>query len=302
MTMTRRLLFGLLAEGARRLFAAASTPPQPSSRSYRVDATILLLSLPIFTRAGVGKGHARHAVTRSVDHCVHALEFAAGSLPDRARGLNRLGMIREIVAEAETGVLEASYFGFMTASKEESVGEARQALASSLPESMFVAIQGQSRPGEAHSLRARFYSDARTGWSDLERAAQAAIRNPDQSAGESRFQAGRSGSASPTFLFALCRAMSSSQAQMKQTYVYSAAEYELTTSKRPDPRTGRRLADKGLVFQPESVTVLSGTIRNLRTGDKTPFRIWTEDASRSVPLRIEYQPRGFLQLALEAEA
>ena len=78
MTVTRRLLLGLLAEGARRLFAGATTPPQPSSRNYRVDATILLFSLPIFTRAGVGKGHARHVFTRSPDRSVHELEFGAG--------------------------------------------------------------------------------------------------------------------------------------------------------------------------------------------------------------------------------
>jgi hypothetical protein len=64
---------------------------------------------------------------------------------------------------------------------------------------------------------------------------------------------------------------------------------------------GRRFAERGLVTRPESVIVLSGDTHNLRTGAKTPFRIWTQEASLSVPLRIEYQPRGFLQLALEAE-
>jgi hypothetical protein len=301
MMITRRILFGLLAEGARRLFAAAIPQPQPNARNYRVDATILLFSLPIFTRAGVGKGHARHAVTHSPDHSVHELEFAAGSLPDRAHGLNRLGLIRETVAETETGILEASYFGFMTASKEESLGEARKALNNSMAQSTFVAIEGQSRPGEAHSRRARFNSDARAGWNELEREAEAAVRDPAHTSGESRFQSGRPGAAAPTFLFALWLAMSSGEARVKQTCVYSGAQFELTTSKRSDARMGRRLAEKGLVSRPESVTVLSGTIHNLRTGDKTPFRIWTDEASRSVPLRIEYQPRGFLQLALEAE-
>lgn len=305
MTITRRLLLGLLAEGGRRLFAGESPRSQFSTRSYRVDATILLFSLPIFTRAGVGKGHARHVVNDLLDRSVHDLEFAAGSLPERARGLNRLGMIRETVTESETGmILEASYFGFMTASKEESFGEARKALNSSLAQSMFVAIEGQSRPGEAHSRRARFYSDVQAGWNGydrLQREAEAAVRNPVQASGESRFQSGSSEVAAPTFLFALYRAMSSGEAQLKQTYVYSGARYELTTSKRPDSRAGRRFAEKGLVSRPESVIAVSGIIRNLHTGDKTPFGIWIEKASRSVPLRIEYQPRSFLQLALEAE-
>lgn len=305
MKITRRLLLGLLAEGGRRLLAGEDPRPAVGTRQYRVDATILLFSLPIFTRAAVGKGHARHVVNDSSGRSVHELEFAAGSLPERARGLNRLGMIRETVAEADTGILEASYFGFMTASKEESLGEARKALNNPLAQSMFVAIEGQSRPGEAHSRRARFYADAKTGWNDydhLEREAVAAVRNPAQASGENRFQSGTSGAAAPTFLFALYRAVSSGESQWKQTYVYSGARYELTTSRKPDSRTGRRFAEKGLVSQPESVIVLSGTIRNLMTGDKTPFRIWTEKMGRSVPLRIEYQPRSFLQLALEAEA
>jgi hypothetical protein len=302
MTITRRFLFGLLAEGGRRLFAAAPEPQvQPNSRIYRLDATVLVFSLPIFTRAGVGKGHARHVFTRTADRSVHELEFGAGSLPDRAHGLNRLGMIRETVAEAGAGILEANYFGFMTASKEESLGEAKRALANAAAQSTFVAIEGQSRPGEAHSRRARFLSNARTGWNELEREAEAAVRNPALTSGESHFQSGVSGAAAPTFLFALWGAMSSGQARLKQTYVYSGAQYELTTSRKPDPRMGRRFAERGLVTRPESVIVLSGDTHNLRTGAKTPFRIWTQEASLSVPLRIEYQPRGFLQLALEAE-
>ena len=210
-------------------------------------------------------------------------------------------MIRETVAETETGILEASYFGFMTASKEESLGEARKALNTSTAQSTFVAIEGQSRPGEAHSRRARFLSDARTGWNELEREAEAAVHDPAQTSGESRFQSGRPGAAAPTFLFALWGAMSSGEARLQQTYVYSGDRYELTTSRKPDPRMGRRFADKHLVSRPESVIALTGTIHNLRTGNKTPFRIWHEEASLSVPLRIEYQPRAFLQLALETE-
>jgi hypothetical protein len=301
MTITRRLLLGLLADGARRMFGAGSIPPQPNARTYRVDATILLFSLSIFTRAGVGKGHARHGVTRSLDRSIHELEFAAGSLPDRAHGLNRLGLIRETVAEAGTGILEASYFGFMTASKEESLGEARKALAASTARSTFVAIEGQSRPGEADSRRARFYSDARAGWNDLEREAKAAVRDPALTSGQSRFPSGRPGAAAPTFLFSLYRAMASGETHLKQTCVYSGDRFELTTSKKPDPATGRRFADKGLALRAEAVVALTGTIHNLRTGNKTPFRMWSEEASLSVPLRIEYQPRGFLRLALEAE-
>jgi hypothetical protein len=46
-----------------------------------------------------------------------------------------------------------------------------------------------------------------------------------------------------------------------------------------------------------------GTIRNLRTGHETLFRVWLDGASNSVvPVRIEFQPRSFLRLTFEAVA
>ena len=46
----------------------------------------------------------------------------------KAAGLNRLGFIREKSIRQESLVREASYFGVMTASPEESVEEAHKAL------------------------------------------------------------------------------------------------------------------------------------------------------------------------------
>ncbi len=303
MLFTRRFVLGLMAAGARRLFADATGQRQPGVRGYRVDATIILFSLPVFSRPGVGRGYARCLTRQSSDRSVHEMEFAAGSFPERAHGLKRLGMIRETVAEAGSGILQADYFGFMTLSQEESVGDARKALSSSEGTNTFVAIEGESRPGEAYSRRARFNAEGTVGWNQHERLAReaaAAIRNPNQASGESRFST-RDNGAVPTFLFAISRALTAGRAQMKQTYVYSRAQYELTTTRKSDSRMGRRLAEKGLVSKGESVVVLNGVIRNLQTGVKTPFRIWTGETSGAVPLRIEFQPRGFLQLALEAE-
>jgi hypothetical protein len=302
--ITRRLALGLMAAGVQRLFAAPGSEARPGMRPYRVDATILILSLPIFTRSGVGRGYARYAVTGSPDRSVHEMEFAAGSLPERAHGLNRLGMIRETSTETPGGLTEARYFGFMTASREESIGEARKALSSSIDHCLFLAIEGESQPGEVLSRRARFYADARNGWNErgrLQQAAEVAVHNQTDTSGEARFRPGPTDAVVPTFLFALSRAMRAHPGQSRQTFVYSGSLFDLTTFKKEDRRTGRRLAGKGLTARPESVMALSGTIRNRRTGNKTPFRLWAEEGGDLIPLRIEYQPRGFLQLALEAE-
>jgi hypothetical protein len=45
-----------------------------------------------------------------------------------------------------------------------------------------------------------------------------------------------------------------------------------------------------------------GRLRNLRTGHPTEFRLWIEGSPDSiVPVRIDFQPRSFLRLILEAE-
>ena len=295
--LTRRTLLAILAAGAGRAWAGGAAPGRsPAGYSYRVDATVLLLSIPVFTRTGVGSGYARHRGTRGAG--IHEFEFAAGSVPERAHGLNRMGMIRESVSEAGEGIEEAHYFGFMTASGEENLAEARKALEKHAATSTYVAIEGQSRAGMATCRKARF--EAETGsmdWPRLIEKAELACKEAAGRASEERVPCGHG--TLPTFLYALYRAIDSARPQEHQTFTYSRDRYELTTRKDPDARTGQRLAERGLPVRAESVVRLTGTIRNQRAGSHTPFRLWVEEGS-AVPLRIEYQPRGFLQLALEA--
>jgi hypothetical protein len=304
--ITRRFFLGLSVAAIRRLLGSETAlEPLPAARSYRVDATILLFSLPIYTRTNVGYGYAKHSVTRDADRSTHLLEFAARSLPERARGLNRLGLIRETVAENGGGIVEAHYLGFMTASREESLSEAKKALNNSSAQTLFVAIEGESRPEEVHSRRAHFVADAGAGaaeWKRLQTMAEAGLRDPTETGGERQSRPASADGAPPTFLFALLKAVRSREEKLRQVYVYGRDRFELATARKPDPRMGQRLAAKGIAHRAVSVAAMAGTIRNLRTGERIVFRIWTEDGGDPVPLRIEYQPRSYLQLALETEA
>lgn len=285
--ITRRLFLGLAAESARRLLAGEAAS---ASRAYRVDATILFLSIPLFTRRNVGAGYARHLV--KPDTGEHVLEFAAGSLPERARGLNRLGLIRERVT---AGGAEAHYFGFMTSAREESLGEAKKTLYKSPGASLFVAIEGENRRSAARCRRAQFTSGEPAGamrWSHLEGKAESALKDSGWTVESSSAQ---------TFLYALLQAVQSPAERLRQEYVYGRDRFELVTARKRDAAAGRRLQAKGLAVQPAKVVMLSGSIRNLRTGWRTTFRIWTEQDGNPVPLRIEYRPRGFLVLALETD-
>src|SRR5215472_815896 len=72
-----------------RLFPGGVLPAGRSdSRRYRVDATILLMSLPVFRRAGVGEGALSLRESRDENGRRLVLEFSAASDPARAHGLD----------------------------------------------------------------------------------------------------------------------------------------------------------------------------------------------------------------------
>src|ERR1700722_19792184 len=106
-------------------------PTVAFQRRYRMDATILLLGAPLFTRQAAGGGYASVEIGAGANQraTASALQFAAGSSPARAHGLNRFGILREAAAERETGT-ELAFAGLMTRAREESFEQGRKALAS----------------------------------------------------------------------------------------------------------------------------------------------------------------------------
>ena len=159
----------------RRMFLqtiAALTSPLPAifamkpllRRDYRADAVILLFSLPIYTREGVGGGFAAARLQNDAGQSVESLQFAAGSDPDRARGLNRLGFIQETVTTDAGGPAESIYTGFMTASEEESFAQAKSALEKNGDKLQYQGIEGAIHAGAARSRSVRFETPASWNW------------------------------------------------------------------------------------------------------------------------------------------
>src|SRR5580658_1535758 len=72
----------------------SETSPPSSSRTYRADAVILLLGIPIYRRAGVGGGQASFEETGEGASLRRTLFFAGGSEPKRALGLRRVGWMQ----------------------------------------------------------------------------------------------------------------------------------------------------------------------------------------------------------------
>jgi hypothetical protein len=251
---------------------------------------ILFLGIAIFRRAGVGGGQASLEETGEGVALRRTLFFAGGSDPKRAHGLNRLGWMREVVLGPDSNPSEATYFGLLSSSPEESLDHARKSVdAQPAGRGIFAASNGRHTAGHSRSAVTHFDYVNGALWSDRGLIEQA----------QSTFHAGVNwretswpnspNQTPPTFLLQLATLLKQRSRHAVGRYVYNEQEYQLELDA---PQTGRNR---------ERLLPVKGKIRNLRTGYETLFRLWLEEASDSiVPVRFEVQPRSFLRLTFEA--
>ncbi len=286
------ILASLFRPHRLRCQSAASSPAASSSRTtsrtYRADAVILLLGIPIYRRTGVGGGQSSLEETGDGDGQRRTLFFAAGSDPKRAHGLSRLGWMREVVLGPESNPTESAYLGVLTSSPEESLEHARQSVATSpAGHSIFAAVNGRNTTGHSRSAVTHFEFSTGAIWSDRGLIEQA----------QSTFQANADwretswpnppNQAPPTFLLELATLLKQRARRAVGRYVYSEQEYLLELD-------AAQTRDRDRLLQ------VRGKIRNLRTGNDTLFRLWLDSSDSVVPVRFEVQPRSFLRLTFEA--
>ena len=101
--------------------------------NYQVSATVLLpllfVSIPLARRDDVGFGsassrdfHAEHGMR------LRTYEFFATSIPEQARGLNRLGFLREALLVEGDAVRSTAHFGVVSSNREQTRAEAEARL------------------------------------------------------------------------------------------------------------------------------------------------------------------------------
>jgi hypothetical protein len=301
-----RRLWG--ARGASLLVEQLGLHPgeHPGSRQnayYRVDATILLLSIPIYKRRGAGGGCVELEQCREGDRDTLCIRFSAGSNPERARGLNRLGYIEEVIVSRTNAVEELAYFGFITSSPEKDVAEARRAIEKSgQTAATYSAAEGHIRSGIETSRKSSLtLSDSPT-WTQtglLRKHIRTAFLDDKEAEVHTRKREGLPA----TFLFSLLSAVCDRKNTFEACYSYLARDYRIRVEKRPDPEEGRLLAQDGLTGSPDTVVVLKGTIQELEKNKSFKFRLWTEDTGRpELPIRFEYRVRSFLRLSFERDS
>jgi hypothetical protein len=84
-------------------------------------------------------------------------------------------------------------------------------------------------------------------------------------------------------------------------YAYSRRMFRLSVKRSPDPKATDYFRDLGMLSPRSDIVKVHGTIQDLDGGKEGEFRVWAEKgAARPLPLRIEYQPNGYIRLTLEA--
>lgn len=296
----------LLAAVARLFAERTAESPIAAETGYRADAVILLFGIPIFTRKGVGSGIGVYAETMRGEEREITLEFSAGSDPKAAKGLNRYGSIREVVVERMTPgrqpiAVQASYFGFMTSSPEESREQAQRVLNSAAGvDQPCTTVEGSIDPTESLTRKTTLSVPSSHSWRSLRQ-----LTPPLQTAVRSTLpkRRARSSNMPPvTFLYSVIRGIGSGKGKSESVYSYMGDDYRLRLEQKPDPAAGRRMHEAGLTRTPDRVMVVQGLITNLSNDKKTQFRLWRHDGNAGLPLRIEYHARAFLKLIFEQQA
>lgn len=248
-------------------------------RHYRMDAAVLLLGAPLFTRERAGGAYA----SVEMGTAAIALQFAAGSFPARAHGLNRFGILREAVLE-RPGAVECSFAGLMTHTHEQSFEQARRALETSAGSAEGVVARGRTAGSGTDSTAETWIENIDlppgSDWSNLSDTLSTALRHaPRTSPRETAC-----GQAT-TFLHAMRAAALCREPVATRQFVHAGKPYQLTTRRRP-----------------ERPLELDGVIRDLEGGRHAQFRTTYAAGDESgLPIRIEYRPRSFLRLTFEME-
>ena len=274
------------------------------TRAYTATAYVTLMSITIFSRASVGGGFASLDEEEAKAGCDIRLRFFAGSSPERAHGLNRLGYIDEHVQEQKGAPAAIRYFGFITANRETSLKEARVALDSSGHKSVtYVAAEGLSRGATVRYCVRDMLLPAHYRWVDSEQLLRQVTSNWNSRPADERERSVDShvSQTTETFLYALTRAMVSSRKQSEARFIYNGTMYRLSTETVQDERTGQDLKRAGFRLSPLNVVRLKGIIRRDGQGAETEFRLWFDRSSSNVlPLRFEFRPKSFLRLVFDA--
>ena len=292
--------------------------------AYRVDATVrlplLIAAVPIASRASVG------VTTFSVRDFildgstgVRAYEFYAASFPERARGLNRLGFLREAVVVARGEIIETAQFGVISSDREDTMAKVDQVLdndAELLPysviDTLITADAAESRVLQLllsgqWDTAAELYEEIRPLWQREDSTYTRHLSNDDRSGYETAlaFFSGLQVS-----MQAVANAVAAGEdprdTERYQPYVHNARPlaFELRTIARDEKRAAE-YSRGGWIENPEALRRLEYRLRDARGKEVDRLKLWVELRASSpdnpfppphLPVAYEYEPGSYLRL------
>ena len=326
--MTRRHILALTGGGLLSRIIAAPLPDAGGRKIYQVDrlieenfsdrgsadcrlevrkysacATVTLFSIRLVSRTSVGSGYAVVEESKTPGGNAFSIQFGAGSYPERARGLNRLGFVQEAIVEKQPGEpIQCAWLAFMTNSQEKSLEQAKKALETSDSWIGYSASQGYGQRGRFASRVERLQFPASYTWRDADQLIDR-VRGA-MTLGTSEEQTPTPSTGKPaTFLYQIRRAMSDEAARTTSCLVFNNKQFRLDAEKERDGQATSHFVQKGLIQPSGHVIRMNAALVEKRTGEKSSFRLWYEaGAGHAPPLRFEYQARSFLRLTFEADA
>jgi len=297
---------------------------QEWSMAFRVDALVrlplLIANIPIASRENVGvTTFWTRYFTTDRGTGVRAYEFYAASFPDRARGLNRLGFLREAVVVADTGIIETAQFGVISSEREDSMAKVEVALdndAELLPysvvDTLITADGADSRvlqllmPGQWDTA-AELHADVRPRWNAEEPTYTRHLSNEDRTSYETplAFFSGLQVS-----MQAIANAVAAGEdprdTQRYQSYVNNSRPFRFELRKiARDEQRAEEYARGGWLENPAALRRLEYRLRDARGKEVDRFKLWVELRASSpddpfprphLPVAYEYEPAGYLRL------
>ena len=293
--------------------------------AYRVDATVrlplLIAAIPIVSRESVGvTTFSVRDFTMDGGTGVRAYEFYAASFPERARGLNRLGFLREAVVVARGEIIETAQFGVISSEREDTMAKVDRVIdndAELLPysviDSLITAAAADSRVlrllmSGQWDTAAGLYAEVRPEWEGEDPTYTRHLSNDDRSGYETplAFFSGLQVS-----LQAVANAVAAGEdprdTQRYQSYVHNGRplRFELRTIARDEKRAAE-YARGGWLENPEALRRLEYRLRDARGKEVDRLKLWVELRASSpddpfppphIPVAYEYEPGGVSAIA-----
>jgi hypothetical protein len=289
--------------------------------TYRMDGTVLLpmlfTSVPIWSTSGVGVARVTAAeYAPDAQRVVRTFEFFARSFPERAHGVNRVGMFREVQELLLGEAVRTTYFGAMSLSPDATLAEAQAALNTAASGTMYDLLDGSGTSSEEVSAMHRMPGAAAPANAE---ALYAQVRPGVATTARSSGRLAGDTAPLPTqsFLAALHASLVDLAARgttvqrlplpRRSVFAYNALPRFLDLIKLDrDPRAGRQRGAQNIVRHPEAVYRLTYRLSRPNRRATTDFTVWAElqaarpsDAGPVVPLAFFVQPRSFVRLTFE---